>query len=324
VKDEHRSAIATLSVNVGNCRAFYYGVRWGVGHSIGLVLVGSFFIVLENISYSHRQEGGADDPWEDDDRTDDADINGNDDGSRSIEVPERIESIAECFVGVFMLALGLYNLFRAHRKEREMTPPDHHHGHGLFHHHQNHGDRNSLDPLTTSKGVSSHIYSDGVWNESSTSASSSRAPNNPLAEADTEANFEDVEGDVLQAPESLPPMEIDDPRACNETGLSRSFLSLCIGIVHGVAGPGGVLGVIPAVRLHNFWHSIVYLGSFCASSIVVMGCFAASYGSLSSALTQGSDVLVYRMEVFSASLSALVGCTWLILLYLGKLHDVFP
>jgi len=103
-------------------------------------------------------------------------------------------------------------------------------------------------------------------------------------------------------------------------GASKQFLSLCIGIVHGVAGPGGVLGVIPAVRLHNVWHSIVYLGSFCASSILVMGCFGASYGILSSRLTQSNGTLAYRMELFSASLSFVVGCA---LLYFGKVQDIF-
>lgn len=105
---------------------------------------------------------------------------------------------------------------------------------------------------------------------------------------------------------------------------TKKFLSLWIGIFHGVAGPGGVLGVVPAVKLHNVWHSVVYLGSFCASSIAVMGLFAALYGSLSANWTRKDDNLAFRMEVFSASLSLLVGCTWLVLLYLGILDDVFP
>jgi hypothetical protein len=32
---DHLSALATLSANVGNGKAFSLGVRWGVGHSTG-------------------------------------------------------------------------------------------------------------------------------------------------------------------------------------------------------------------------------------------------------------------------------------------------
>jgi len=32
---DHLSALATLSANVGQCRAFGLGVRWGLGHSAG-------------------------------------------------------------------------------------------------------------------------------------------------------------------------------------------------------------------------------------------------------------------------------------------------
>ena len=125
--------------------------------------------------------------------------------------------------------------------------------------------------------------------------------------------------------QSVSSMGIDNAqRHANDDVISKKLLSLWIGIVHGVAGPGGVLGVVPAVKLHNLWHSVAYLGSFCASSIVVMGSVAALYGSCSARFSRENDHLAYVLEVASASLSFLVGCTWLILLYLGILDDVFP
>jgi len=113
-------------------------------------------------------------------------------------------------------------------------------------------------------------------------------------------------------------------KAGGRGGLSNQFLSICIGIVHGISGPGGVLGVIPAVQLHNLTLSVVYLGSFCITSILVMGCFAAMYGMCSSRISESSRVVEIRMEIFSSSLSILVGSMWLILISMGKLHDVFP
>lgn len=88
---DHLSALATLSANVGNFRAFQYGVRWGVGHSIGLVLVGSIFIII-------------------------SDKAGNQDENDSIAIPELVESLCETFVGIFMLLLGIYGIVKAIKK----------------------------------------------------------------------------------------------------------------------------------------------------------------------------------------------------------------
>jgi hypothetical protein len=45
--------------------------------------------------------------------------------------------------------------------------------------------------------------------------------------------------------------------------LSTSTVSVLAGIVHGLAGPGGVLGVIPAVQIRDATLSTLYLGTFC-------------------------------------------------------------
>ena len=105
--------------------------------------------------------------------------------------------------------------------------------------------------------------------------------------------------------------------------LSIRTMATVAGIVHGLAGPGGVLGVIPAVQLHSARLATIYLGSFCASSTLTMGLFAMLYGTCSTHM--GRDA--YRefvIECMSASLSILVGVAWLTLLSIGKLDDVFP
>jgi len=289
---DHLSAIATLSVNVGDFRAFWYGVRWGIGHSIGLIVVGSVFIVLENVNY--RNSGSLEN-----------------NSSRVIEIPEKLERLAACFVGLFMLALGFYNLYLAHarrRKTAQAIPQRHCHHRHCDNLHDDQHDRStdlSCDSLTASN-ASLRKYGDR-----------SNDHENHSSPAHLESTF-------VQDP-SMDSMGIDNNKNNDGEGpVSRKILSLWVGIFHGVAGPGGVLGVVPAVRLHNLWHSVAYLGSFCFSSIAVMGTFAALYGAVSAKWTQDNDRLAYGMEVFSASLSVLVGCTWLVLLYLGILDQVFP
>jgi len=281
---DHLSAIATLSVNVGNFRAFWLGVHWGMGHSIGLVLIGSIFIVIENLHYNSKN------------MDENADENDSSSSSRVIEVPKLLENIAACFVGIFMLALGFYNFYWAQRRRRH-----HCHHHHCEHNHSNHEDEEMKGKLSCDS----------------------------LTGKTASVSLEDNENNDFRSPfkpQSSTSLESSRPPSLTaaDRSFSKKFLSLWIGIFHGVAGPGGVLGVVPAVRLHNLWYSIAYLGSFCASSIFAMGCFAAVYGSLSANWSQDNDRLSYGMEIFSASLSLLVGCTWLILLYLGVLDEVFP
>jgi hypothetical protein len=110
-------------------------------------------------------------------------------------------------------------------------------------------------------------------------------------------------------------------------GFLRALLAVCIGIIHGVAGPGGVLGVMPAVQLQNWGLAYLYLGCFCTSATVTMGCFAAGYGKCSSIIGASKVfgyITAFRVELFSAFLSLFVGALWLTLLYMGVLEKVFP
>ena len=43
---DHLTALATLSANIGNYKAFSYGIRWGIGHSTGLAIVAATLIPL--------------------------------------------------------------------------------------------------------------------------------------------------------------------------------------------------------------------------------------------------------------------------------------
>merc|ERR1712129_473211 len=90
-----------------------------------------------------------------------------------------------------------------------------------------------------------------------------------------------------------------------------------IGVVHGFAGPGGVLGVMPAVQLHNILLSSLYLGTFCITSILVMGMFAGLYGSCTHSLSTTFDIQ-FSLELFSALLCLAVGVLVCVLILTGK------
>jgi hypothetical protein len=288
---DHLSALATLSA-VSDCfSSFCLGVRWGIGHSTGLLLVGVVLIIRD---YS---KGG------------DADV---------IDMPDALSHFFESIVGVFMLFLGVYGFQRASRKRHElqgrialsseddedeevddvpMELPEKdkvrhskgtsYHDDPLHHHHHN-----VLDAL-------SHMVADEY-------------PSQPTLELEAE-NLERSEHSV----------RVWGNLFNSSRRFSAKTMAVFAGIIHGLAGPGGVLGVIPAVQLHNWKLATLYLGCFCVSSTLTMGCFATFYGLCSSSVGRQTH-LEFQIHYFSASLSILVGITWLVLLSLGKLEDVFP
>jgi hypothetical protein len=277
---DHLSALATLSANVGNCRAFSLGVRWGVGHSTGLLLVGIILICTSK--------------------------------DEEVEVPHTLTIVFESFVGVFMLLLGCFGVFRAWRKRPsyELTGFD-----GL--------------PLTT---IDEETGSDLPTDSSATQTDESHEISQTEGGAATQSGLAVASENNSLAIEthSWPLSETDQSvSGIRESirrfieSLSTKTISFLIGIVHGLAGPGGVLGVIPAVQIKDWRLASLYLGSFCLSSTVVMGCFAALYGTFSSILGRGTR-WEFRVESFSALFSIFVGILWIALLSTNQLENVFP
>jgi hypothetical protein len=316
---DHLSALATISVNVGNWQSFWYGVRWGIGHSIGLVFVGSIFILMSN--------------------TDNA----------SIVIPEIAETVGETFVGLFMLALGIYSMTKAIRKWNNDTFLDEDMRRAMmqtsvfgdssissdsFFIPDNALDKRShgmLDRGVSDRSISQRIPKDTALKSMRTAIFHDDDDDEDLE--DPPLKFELGEASLSLADTGgknnettgVASLSHDHDHLPNmDDGISKQFLSICIGIIHGVAGPGGVLGVIPAVQLHNVFLSIIYLGSFCVTSTLVMGVYAASYGTCSSQLSANNPKFGFQMEALSALLSIIVGLLWLMLLYVGKLHDIFP
>lgn len=276
---DHLSALATLSSNVGDFKAFEYGVRWGVGHSIGLVLVGSILIALD---YSHQNQNGNDGE-------------GDDEYGNTIDMPEYIELLCESIVGICMLLLGLYAFASTYHK---------------YNNGENTGKNSANMKLNDNKGDPNLL-------EEQSKQPRTDDQSFPFQSGEASMSLADVSM-INNHDNGQNHHHHHLPQCCSNCNIPKPIIALGIGIIHGVAGPGGVLGVIPAVQLHNWKLALIYLGSFCLTSTLTMGIYAALYGSCTHVSSQNSVVLKYRMELFSASLSIFVGM-WLFLLSIGKL-----
>jgi len=248
---DHMSALATLSAGSG-WRAFAYGVQWGGGHSIGLMLM--TFLLIEF----------------------DVDL-------------EKVAPYAEGVVGVVMLLLGLSALRRAN----------------------------------ATRGDSSRAAEEAKLQLRQRRKARARAGKGRDEEAGGGADSDEDEVSAL----------LDNPApgrhghgsaarnyvANNTSPATQRMVALVVGIVHGVAGPGAILGVLPAIQLHDGAKATVYLGTFCITSILVMGAFAACYGELTVRL--GGQGTQHVLLWISGGISVAVGLLWLLILASGRSVD---
>ena len=406
---DHLSALATLcGTNIqfrhgsrgrreASMQNFCLGVRWGLGHSVGLLFVGGILIAVET---------GSGQEW----------IGG---------INPLVSLILEGFVGLFMLALGTYGIIRANKNKRErawqtnelsmslhsrggeksLSSSIHDksddgmgdfagmlEGRGLddsivtrmediLETDSRHG--SICDDLSQCLSIDSPKITDSTVMKRSDSLvtvslqhqrrvarqssfqQNQQAPSDMIAivtmpmiqslapspqqiqrQTPTKPQSNVMSATSLMIKHTQNRPIFDDSRGvscwasfeklirpcCGSMGrrffqCNPGHLAVATGIFHGVAGPGGVLGVIPAVQLQDAWLGCVYLVTFCLTSTFVMGGFAAFYGSLSRWLAGGDGDKggnrVFMVEIGSASLSICVGFVWLALLSLGKLDEVF-
>ena len=285
---------------------FGLGARWGIGHSTGLLLVGGIFILKDYL----QNDDGDSDPSDNDER---------------IEIPEVVTHVFESLVGIFMLLLGIYGIYEAMKLRNkyssisvDSTTESH-----------NHDIAANPDDTMPRRGYSDNTEVDvAPFELDENSHSDSHSDEEESLDAEV---FPDEE--LSEGPDHH--HHHNDHHHHHHSSKSP-LLALCAGIFHGLAGPGGVLGVVPAIQLHNAGLATCYLLSFCISSTLTMGTFAAAYGSFTKWLAtccgnhQGNNSgptasvkVEFGIRCFSASLSLLVGVLWLVLLAMGKLEDVF-
>jgi hypothetical protein len=278
-----------------------------VGHSTGLLLVGGIFILKDYLQSRGNTSNEGNDP---------------------IDIPDSVGHFFESLVGLFMIALGVYGLRTAFRKQREclgrmlldstendeiiyetehriMAEPEE--DEEVVSHESRYRDNDFPGQAGDSSVKTSSFYDYGVLENNQ----------NPL-EVDLHHHDHNHNHLWTTTDEATTDGIVQWTRH-----LSTTTLALLAGIVHGLAGPGGVLGIVPAVQLHNWKLAVCYLGSFCISSTLTMGLFACTYGTVSSFLGNKNN-WEFQIQCFSAALSLAVGVTWLVLLSLGKLDDVFP
>merc|ERR1712176_988374 len=122
------------------------------------------------------------------------------------------------------------------------------------------------------------------------------------------------------------PLFDDDNDEDGRTRCITRLAAFIAGIFHGVAGPGGVLGVMVALKLNDWFLSSLYLILFFISSILTMGIYAIIYGYSTQRMAvcaNNKEKCAFILKLVSAIFSLIVGVCWLMLTFTGSLDDLF-
>ncbi|GMF42498.1 unnamed protein product [Phytophthora fragariaefolia] len=308
---DHLSALAAMTTG-SSWRAFALGIRWGCGHSIGLIIMALIFFAA----------------------------------GQTVDL-DAVGAYLNYVVGVFMVVLGVWTAvhvrekYQTQLKEGAQSLVSGEGGRADGHR----ASRSSTGATPTNmvelmplsqRRVSSAASPANVavpirsprssTQEQAAEVASPSSSFHLLIKEDDTPSEENAAGTAMSTRSKPSKLHLQNWNCCKnmrfENPATQKIMALLVGIIHGVAGPGGILGVLPAVVLNDWVKSVAYLGSFCVASIFIMGVFAALYGEVTGRLGGNSLVMEFRIGLFSAFFSFIVGVGWIGLQASGQMAAV--
>ncbi|KAF4710331.1 hypothetical protein FOZ63_002317, partial [Perkinsus olseni] len=286
-------------------KAFWYGIRWGVGHSVGLAMVAVLLWTIEAETTDSRTHHFA--------------------------------YIASYVSGAFMLAFGLYFLLKAKSELEkiaeivELRTTSRRWRSAGTEMHENVAFELLDDELVHDfeVGDAEEGLDDGLDDKTQVvgASAASTQPASPVVDSVAPRS---LAGDVREPePDSRMKFCVCGTAGRTRARLVQALVSFCAGILGGIAGPGGMLAIVPATYYDTAGEAYGYIGTFFVASTMMMGVVAAVYGEVtyrvaSRSVDDGGSLRVVKIVYFaSCGASMAVGIAWIVLNATGTLQKLF-
>lgn len=281
---DHLAAVLPFAVG-GRRQALRVGATWGLGHGLGVLLLGAAAVVL-----------------------------------RSTVDLEAVSGLAEVVVGVMLMLLGAWAIRRsrwvrvhAHAHEHDLDPTQHDgHTHPAHEHEHEHGHPHAHGRAS----VPTHPHAPSLTAPSGPSGGHDRALG-PAAHAapspagpDAAPSRDTTTVAPLRRPRGhhrvrTPHVHVHLHLGAEHGRHEHPHSVLGFGLLHGLAGAGHLLGVLPSLALGQS-AALAYLGAFLVGGLGAMSIFAFVAGRL-----VRHDAWVPRALALAGATSMAIGAAWI-------------
>lgn len=299
---DHLAAVTPLAID-SRKKSWVIGFSWGVGHTVGMLLIGALFIVF-----------------------------------REFLPVEAISRHSDTVIGFLLIGIGIWALARLYRRHSHGYIP-HAHFHTrpfLYPHIHKHTHQVPLVFEEPVDHIHPHKHRQDVQGDEIFMKDQANQMQIPFYDpqvqihdrrAHTQSHHDHVHGEHDHGhfhthdlePDYHPTHSsghvLDYGHGHSHTGKVRqnAFSAFLIGTVHGFAGFSHLFALLPSLALPTIWASVIYIVAFAAGTIVTMIGFAFILGIVAHHSEIKDKQLFLKWFAFTGAVLAIaIGILWII------------
>jgi ABC-type nickel/cobalt efflux system permease component RcnA len=275
---DHLAAVTPLAID-SRKKSWIIGLLWGVGHTLGMLLIGLLFILFKEL------------------------------------LPiDSISKYSETVIGVLLIGIGSWALLRMYlRHSHGYKPHGHFHTRPFFYAHIHKHDHPN-PPVVDHHPHMEHLHLHDHDHDHDHTTTRQHEHTNTRDHDHTTTRDHDQVQPQLQGfvVHDRRPVETGHSHAHHVTVIQNGLSALFIGIIHGFAGFSHLFALLPSLALPTMIASVVYVIAFATGTILTMILFAFILGLVAFRSEVKQQQVFLKWFSFSGAVLAIaIGILWI-------------